>query len=67
MVNARIRLKARPVYSLSEHGCAISYAICEFAQLHALLYFFSIVLLVAVALLGVQQVLVYFGVIDALE
>lgn len=57
VVREKLHHHAPKVYHYGEHGCAIAYALHEFAGLHILVLGLSGVLLVGMILLAVDVVL----------
>jgi hypothetical protein len=56
-----MRARCHAVYLVGEHGTATFYAVCEFINMHHLLIFFSLVLLLGLVLVGVDRLLTLAG------
>jgi hypothetical protein len=55
------RKQCHAVYLISEHATAVMYAVCEFTDLHIMLIFASIVLLLGIILIVTDKVLTLAG------
>ncbi len=60
-IKEKLHTHAQHVYHYGEHGCAVAYALHEFAGFHFLVLTLSGVLVAGVLLVTVDMVMGYFG------